>query len=128
MKIERIEDSKGYTFGYKITIGRKSFMLDGRDIMILDALGYRDIPPSQFKGEDKKRVRRLYRLGLVDREKVGGRGKIYYTLTDMGWKVLSLREIEEELEKIPPEMTPGYWDSELREVTPYGVRDEYGGL
>jgi len=29
---------------------------------------------------------------------------------------------------IPPEMTAEYWEKEEREVTPYGIRDEYGGL
>ena len=126
MKVERIEDSKGFTMGYKVTIGRKSFVLDGRDIVLLDTLGRRDyIPASQFRGKDRRKIKRLYRLGLVDREKIGGR--IYYTLSPTGWEILSLEEIEEELIG-PPEMSPEYWESELREVTPYGIRDEYGGL
>jgi len=29
---------------------------------------------------------------------------------------------------ITPEMTAEYWEKEEREVTAYGVRDEYGGL
>ena len=29
---------------------------------------------------------------------------------------------------IPVEMTPEYWEREKYEVTPYGIRDEYGGL
>lgn len=29
---------------------------------------------------------------------------------------------------IPPEMTPEYWEKEKKEVTIYGIRDEYGGL
>jgi len=30
---------------------------------------------------------------------------------------------------IPPEMTSEYWDrTENAKVTPYGIRDEYGGL
>lgn len=45
-----------------------------------------------------------------------------------GFRELTKEEYLALLQDVPPEMTREHWENEEKEITPYGTKDEYGGL